>query len=111
VDGEKVALINGGGSPIRYIDSGRVAAARSKLTATADPAALSAVDAIIICVPTPLTHQREPDMTFIRSTLEQIGPHLRKGQLLSLESTTYPGTTEEVVAAAVRERGFEVGKD
>lgn len=111
IDADKVVLINGGGSPIRYIEASRVAAARPKLTATSDPAGLSAVDAIIICVPTPLTHQREPDMTFIVSTLDQVGPHLRKGQLISLESTTYPGTTDEIVGAAVRKRGFEIGKD
>ena len=111
IDADKVELINGGGSPIRYIDPARVARALAKLTATSDPAGLTAVDAIIICVPTPLTAQREPDMTFIDATLELIGPHLRKGQLISLESTTYPGTTDEVVGAAVRERGFEIGKD
>ncbi|MBO6719045.1 MAG: nucleotide sugar dehydrogenase [Rhizobiaceae bacterium] len=111
IDEDKVSLINGGGSPIRYIEGSRVAAARDKLTASSDPAGLSDVDGIIICVPTPLTHQREPDMTFIVSTLELIGPHLRKGQLISLESTTYPGTTDEVVAGAVKKRGFEVGKD
>jgi UDP-N-acetyl-D-glucosamine dehydrogenase len=111
IDGEKVALINDGGSTIRYIDASRVASARAKMTATSDPKGLADVDAIIICVPTPLTAQREPDMSFIESTLELIGPYLRKGQLLSLESTTYPGTTEEIVAGAVRNRGFEVGKD
>lgn len=111
IDADKVKLINNGGSPIRYIDKARVAAARGKLTASGDPAGLSKVDAIIICVPTPLTHQREPDMSFIVSTLDLIGPHLVKGQLISLESTTYPGTTDEIVAAAVRKRGFEIGKD
>jgi len=111
IDAGKVELINGGGSPIRYIDKARVAAARSHLTASSEPAGLSNVDAIIICVPTPLTHQREPDMTFIVNTLELIGPHLRKGQLLSLESTTYPGTTDEIVGGKVRELGFEIGKD
>lgn len=111
IDGDKVALINGGGSPIRYIDKARVAAARSHLTASSDPAGLSVVDGIIICVPTPLTHQREPDMTFIVDTLDLIGPHLRKGQLISLESTTYPGTTDEIVGGKVRSLGFEVGKD
>jgi len=111
IDIEKVALINSGGSPIRYIDPNRVSGALGKLTATNDPSGLTEVDAIIICVPTPLTAQREPDMTFIDATLELIGPHLRKGQLISLESTTYPGTTDEVVGAAVRKRGFEIGKD
>ena len=111
IDADKVALINDGGSPIRYIDKARVASARSHLTASSDPAGLSAVDGIIICVPTPLTHQREPDMTFIVNTLELIGPHLRKGQLISLESTTYPGTTDEIVGGKVKSLGFEVGKD
>lgn len=111
IDETKVEAINGGRSPIRYIDHSRIAAASTKLTASNDPAGLSMVDGIIICVPTPLTHQREPDMSFILSTLDLIGPHLRKGQLLSLESTTYPGTTDEIICSFVSKLGFEVGKD
>ena len=111
IDASKVEAINGGQSPIRYIDNSRIAAANSKLTASSDPAGLSEVDGIIICVPTPLTHQREPDMSFILSTLDLIGPHLRKGQMMSLESTTYPGTTDEIICGFVRKLGFEVGND
>lgn len=111
IDASKVDAINSGQSPIRYIDNSRIAAANSKLTASSDPAGLSEVDGIIICVPTPLTHQREPDMSFILSTLELIGSHLRKGQMMSLESTTYPGTTDEIICGFVRKLGFEVGKD
>lgn len=111
IDDAKVDLINSGRSTIRYIEDSRIAAARGKLSASSDPAGLSSVDGIIICVPTPLTRQREPDMSFILSTLELIGPHLRKGQMLSLESTTYPGTTDEVICAFVRKLGFEIGAD
>lgn len=111
IDLAKVDMINGGKSPIRYIDDDRIRSARDRLKATADPAMLGDVDGIIICVPTPLTHQREPDMSFILSTLRQIGPHLRKGQMISLESTTYPGTTEEVICEFVRGLGFTVGED
>ncbi len=111
IDSTKVDMINGGRSPIRYIPNERIAAANAKLTASSDPAGLSAVDGIIICVPTPLTHQREPDMTFILSTLDLIGPHLRKGQMMSLESTTYPGTTDEIICGFVKKLGFTIGED
>jgi UDP-N-acetyl-D-glucosamine dehydrogenase len=111
IDSSKVDAINSGQSPIRYIENSRIAAANAKLTASSDPAGLNEVDGIIICVPTPLTHQREPDMSFILSTLDLIGPHLRKGQMMSLESTTYPGTTDEVICGFVRNLGFEIGKD
>ncbi|MET3615045.1 UDP-N-acetyl-D-glucosamine dehydrogenase [Rhizobium aquaticum] len=111
IDSTKVDMINGGRSPIRYIPNERIAAANAKLTASNDPAGLSAVDGIIICVPTPLTHQREPDMTFILSTLDLIGPHLRKGQMMSLESTTYPGTTDEIICGFVKKLGFTIGED
>ena len=61
------------------------------------------MDAVIICVPTPLDEYHEPDMTYIVNTVEAIAPHVRNGQLIILESTTYPGTTEEVVDPAARE--------
>ena len=111
IDQTRVDMINGGKSPIRYIPDARIADANARLHASTDPAGLSDVDGIIICVPTPLTHQREPDMTFILSTLDLIGPHLRKGQMLSLESTTYPGTTDEIICGFVRKLGFTVGED
>jgi len=68
-------------------------------------------DATIICVPTPLTRHREPDTSYIVEATESIAPHLRKGQLVVLESTSYPGTTEELVKPRLEARGFEIGKD
>src|SRR5208282_4626707 len=75
-----------------------IQAARSHgFTATSDYANIAGMDAIIICVPTPLNEHHEPDLRYIRSTAESLAPHLRSGQLVILESTTYPGTTEEVL--------------
>ena len=67
--------------------------------------------AIILCVPTPLNKNREPDLTYVRNTLNSLKSFLRKGQLLSLESTTYPGTTEEVLKPIIESLGFEIGHD
>lgn len=111
IDSGKVDLINSGRSPIEHIDSKRVAGALANLRATNQPSALSDVDGIIICVPTPLTHQREPDLSYVRSTLDLVAPHLRAGQLMSLESTTYPGTTREVIAPVITAAGLTIGED
>lgn len=111
IDSKKVALINDGHSPIEHIDGARVSAALGNLCATDQASALSEADGIIICVPTPLTHQREPDLSYVRSTLDLVAPHLRAGQLVSLESTTYPGTTREVIAPVLERAGFTIGKD
>lgn len=111
IDSGKVDLINSGRSPIEHIDSKQVAGALANLRATNQPSALSDVDGIIICVPTPLTHQREPDLSYVRSTLDLVAPHLRAGQLMSLESTTYPGTTREVIAPVITAAGLTIGED
>lgn len=111
IDGSKVDIINSGKSPIGHIKHERIASALTNLTATSDPASMAEVDAIIICVPTPLTAQREPDLSYIRSTIDLIAPHLKKGQLISLESTTYPGTTREEISTVVEEKGFKIGED
>lgn len=79
--------------------------------ATDDPGAVAAADAIVICVPTPLGRHREPDLSFVTRTLDAIAPHLHAGQVVSLESTTYPGTTEEEVVPRVRARGLQPGRD
>jgi UDP-N-acetyl-D-glucosamine dehydrogenase len=98
VDQQKVASLNAGHSYIYRILSEEVAAARSSgFSATADFAELSEVDAIIICVPTPLNEHHEPDLSYIEKTAHAIAPNLRPGQLIVLESTTYPGTTEEIL--------------
>ena len=79
--------------------------------ATADFAQSRDADVLILCVPTPLTRHREPDLSFVISTVENLLPHLRPGQLLSLESTTYPGTTAEEICPRVERAGLRVGDD
>ena len=92
----KPARLNSGQSYFMHIPDSRIAAARgTSFEATTDYSRVAEADALIICVPTPLNPFREPDLSFIIDTMESILPHLRAGQLVSLESTTYPGTTEE----------------
>ena len=109
IDPHKVATLNSGGSYIYRIPPTEVQAARLReFCATADFSDLTSMDAIIICVPTPLDEYREPDLSFIKDTAQSIAPHLRAGQLVVLESTTYPGTTEEVLIP-ILERGNGFG--
>lgn len=84
---------------------------KKKLIATQNFKALEEVDVIIICVPTPLTNNKEPDMSYIKKSLEDMTLFLHKEQLIVLESTTYPGTTEELIKPHLEDRGFEIGKD
>ena len=112
IDAEKVATLNAGRSFIKHIPSQAIQNARRKgFEATADFARATEADAIIICVPTPLNRFREPDLSFVIDTVEALVPHLRVGQLISLESTTYPGTTEEEIKPRVESRGLVVGSD
>lgn len=99
VDERKIEIIEKGQSYIKHIDGNRIAEAyNNKLfTPTTDFSKLSEVDVIIICVPTPLDVHREPDMTYVVNTVDIISKYLRKGQLITLESTTYPGTTNELI--------------
>jgi len=98
IDARKVNTLNQGGSYIYRISGAEIQEARGQgFSATSDYSELAAMDAIIICVPTPLDEYHEPDLSFITDTTHAIAPHLRAGQLVVLESTTYPGTTEEVV--------------
>lgn len=98
IDARKVDTLAKGGSYIYRIAAEEVQAAKtSGFEATADFSQLTAMDAIIICVPTPLNEYHEPDLSYITDTTHSIAPHLRAGQLVVLESTTYPGTTEEVM--------------
>ena len=97
IDQRKVTTLTSGGSYIYRIPPTEIQSARAQgFSATADFSTLTEMDAIIICVPTPLNEYREPDLSFITNTAKAIAPHLRAGQLVVLESTTYPGTTEEV---------------
>jgi UDP-N-acetyl-D-glucosamine dehydrogenase len=104
IDQHKVATLISGGSYIYRIPPTEIQAARSQgFYATAEFSSLTDMDAIIICVPTPLNEYREPDLSFIMNTAKAIAPYLRAGQLIVLESTTYPGTTEEVLIPILEE--------
>ncbi len=98
IDPKKIDVLSKGGSYIVRIPETEIQAAQHKgFTATADYSLISSMDAVIICVPTPLNDHHEPDLSFISATAESIAPHLRPGQVIVLESTTYPGTTEELL--------------
>src|SRR5579863_6597840 len=98
IDQRKVETLNQGGSYIYRIEAEEIRAAKAQgFSATSDYAKLVEMDAVIICVPTPLNQYHEPDLSFITDTTHAIAPHLQAGQLIVLESTTYPGTTEEVM--------------
>ena len=112
IDGEKVARLNKGESYIEHIAASAIAAARSKgFEATTDFSRSAEADALVICVPTPLNRYREPDLSFVLDTMDSLTPHLRRGQIVSLESTTYPGTTDEELKPRIESRGFKVGED
>ncbi|MEZ0274351.1 MAG: nucleotide sugar dehydrogenase, partial [Roseimicrobium sp.] len=113
-DETKVAELNQGNSYISHIDGGRVkeTVKAGTLRATTDFKLLSTCDAIIICVPTPLGGHREPDLTYVLKSGVSIGQNLRRGQLVVLESTTYPGTTDEDLRAVLEaESGLKAGED
>ncbi|KFJ09878.1 nucleotide sugar dehydrogenase family protein [Delftia acidovorans] len=110
IDEAKVRTLGEGGSYIERITPEQIRRALEQgFEATTDFARTEAIDALIICVPTPLNVHREPDLSFIINTVEAALPHMREGQLLSLESTTWPGTTDEVLAPRLRSRGLEPG--
>lgn len=112
VDERKVDTILSGESYIKHISHAAVKTATLRgLEATADFSRAGEVDALLICVPTPLNKYREPDLSFVINTTEALLPHLRKGQLVSLESTTYPGTTEEELLPRIEGAGFKIGED
>lgn len=112
IDARKTEKLNRGESYIEHITDEDVATARrSGFEAVAGFERASECDALIICVPTPLGHHREPDLSFVTGTTDALIPHLRAGQVLSLESTTYPGTTEEELFPRVESAGLRVGTD
>ena len=105
IDQRKVITLTSGGSYIYRIPPTEIQSARARgFSATADFSALTEMDAVIICVPTPLDEYREPDLSFITNTAKAIAPYIRAGQLIVLESTTYPGTTEEVFVPILETR-------
>jgi len=113
VDRAKVKQLNDGTSYIQHVPAERVAGlvSRRRFEATVDVERLGEADAVIICVPTPLTAHREPDLQYVEKTTDAVAAALRPGQLVCLESTTYPGTTDEVVLPRLLAGGLRVGED
>lgn len=112
IDPDKTGQLNNGRSYIRHLGDQKIQAANAAgFAATTDFSRASEADALIICVPTPLDEQREPDISFVINTMESLLPNLREGQVVSLESTTYPGTTEEILKPRIESLGLNVGED
>jgi len=112
IDATKVEMLNAGKSYIRHFPSSSVVTAHERgFEASSDFSRAGSADALIICVPTPLNKFREPDLSFVLGTMESLVPHLRAGQVVSLESTTYPGTTDEELRPRIESRGLKIGQD
>ncbi|WP_418055202.1 nucleotide sugar dehydrogenase [Pseudidiomarina terrestris] len=111
IDQEKVDELNNGHSRIEHIPNERILGAVQKgFEATTDFSRAKECDALILCVPTPLSKHREPDMSFVISTTDMLKPYVTAGHVVSLESTTYPGTTEELLLPRLEENGLKVGE-
>ncbi len=111
LDREKVDALNRGESYIEDVPSSKLSELPGSIIAGGDAAALADCEAIIICVPTPLTGSREPDLSYLEAAAQMLAGVLREGQLVVLESTTYPGTTRDLLATGLESSGLEVGKD
>ena len=114
VDAQKVDALNTGRSYIRHIPAAAIAEAQQsgRFRASADFAQLADCDSVVICVPTPLNRNREPDLSFVLNTGQSIAPHLRRGALVVLESTSYPGTTDEALREVLEKgSGLAAGRD
>ncbi|MFH1943639.1 MAG: nucleotide sugar dehydrogenase [bacterium] len=113
VDEKKVGHLNAGESYIKHISADKIdlLVNAKKFMATTDFAELEKMDCIIICVPTPLNDKKEPDLSYVENTADQIAKFARLGQLISLESTTYPGTTRDVLLPKFQDKGLKVGED
>ncbi|MFN4236831.1 MAG: nucleotide sugar dehydrogenase [Vogesella sp.] len=112
IDQSKVDALHAGKSYIEHISADSIASARAAgFEATTDFSRAPEADALILCVPTPLNKYREPDLSFVINTIDSLVPHLREGHLVSLESTTYPGTTDEELLPRIESRGLKVGEN
>ncbi|RUO80272.1 UDP-N-acetyl-D-glucosamine dehydrogenase [Idiomarina tyrosinivorans] len=112
IDQSKIDALNSGESYIEHIPAEKVRnAVQSSFKAYSDFSKAKECDALILCVPTPLNKYREPDLSYVTNTIEALLPHMREGQLISLESTTYPGTTDEEIVSRLERQGFTVGKN
>ncbi len=113
VDHKKVEALDRGEMYLQHTNAGALETmvTSDRFAATSDMSRLGEPDAILIAVPTPLTPQREPDLSYLESTARQLAPHLRPGQIVVMESTTWPGTTEEVVRPLLERGGLRAGQD
>ena len=113
IDSKKVATLKRGKSYLKSISSSRIShfIRNGRFDVTDDFSRLRKPDCILICVPTPLTEKMEPDLQYIENTIEAVRKHIRKGQLIVLESTTYPGTTEELILPRLESSGLKVGQE
>ena len=110
-DPQKVAALNAGHSYIGHIPAEKIAGAKAAgFAATGDFARAANCDALVLCLPTPLNEFREPDLSYVTDTMDALVPHLREGQVVSLESTTYPGTTEEEMLPRIEQSGLAAGE-
>ena len=112
IDNKKLKYLNSGKSFISHINDKKIKfLKRKRFLATKDYSKISEVDIIVVCVPTPIKNNKKPDLKFIYSSLRETKQYLRSGQLLVLESTTYPGTTEEIIVPFVKSLNFQIGKN
>jgi UDP-N-acetyl-D-glucosamine dehydrogenase len=112
IDQAKIDALNRGESYIEHIPAGKIKGAIGvNFEPTSDFSRAAEVDALILCVPTPLSKYREPDLSFVLDTVDSIAPFLHRGMVVSLESTTYPGTTDEELKPRIEARGFVIGRD
>ena len=113
VDETKCEQVNAGGSYVGDVPSAAVAeqVGAGQLQATAEYVALEKADVAVICVPTPLNKTKDPDISYILSAVDELARHMHPGMLVILESTTYPGTTDEIIAPRIRQNGYTIGQD
>lgn len=111
IDEKKVNQLNQGQSYIAHIAGEKITKAQTLFEATTDFSRIAEANAIILCVPTPLNKYREPDLSFVLDTTDALLPYLQAGQIISLESTTYPGTTDEELKSRIESKNFKVGED
>ena len=112
IDNNKIRMLNKGKSYINHISNLTISyLLENGFFATDNWAKINCVDVVIICVPTPLTSKKTPDLSYLKATLDSIIPYFKKNQLLILESTSYPGTTKEIILPAIKNKGFDIGKN
>ena len=111
IDPDKPYKLNAGKTYIKHVSNKSISDVQSRFEASTDFSRAGEADALILCVPTPLGGHREPDLSYVLDTAEALLPHLRKEQVISLESTTYPGTTEEELLPIIESNGLKVGRD